>query len=141
MARGYYDAVVAEYQADSNPGAYLENIALVAYTDLGHMAFLPVADQALSGETLSPDQVARLGDAIYDYGHAIELADTQEEIQHAISLMPYLLDAYCLNGQTEQARSVLDEFVTDLEDAEGVRDWIVEDLYTFGSCGERDDIR
>lgn len=138
-ARGYYDAVVAEYQA--NPGAYLENIALVAYTDLGHMAFLPAADQALSGETLSPDQAARLGDAIHHYGQAIELADTQEELQHAISLMPYLLDAHCLNGQTEQARTVLDEFVADLEDGEGVRDWIVEDLHTFGSCGERNDIR
>jgi len=131
-ARNYYDAVVTEYQADPTP--FLGNIALVAHTDLGHMAYLPAAQQALSGEPLSPDHAPLLAEAIQHYSQAVELADTEEEFQHAVSLMPYLLHAYCLDGQGDQAGAVLDDFVAGSDAPEAVRDWVVTSLRAIGAC-------
>jgi len=55
--------------------------------------------------------------------------------------MPYLLHAYCLDGQSDQAGAVLDEFVAELDDLEGVRDWVLTNLHAFDGCREQAEIQ
>jgi tetratricopeptide (TPR) repeat protein len=141
----YYQAVLAEYQA--HPDDHLDDSAIVAYTYLGHMAYIlasaPQAGPAGTrpeGET-PPDQGALLDEAIQAYSRVLELADAEEEILHAISLMPYLLDAYCLEGRAEQATSVLDGFLAGREDEQRAREWVMDRVQSFGTCRERSRIR
>ncbi len=139
-ARAHYDAVVAEYLANPN-AEFLENNALVAYTELGHLAFFPVLDAIPIEGGSAPDQAALLDEAIQNYSHALELPDTQPERLHAMGVMSFLLDAYCLAGQTEEASTVLHDFVADLDDPSGARKRILEDLRTYGSCDQKSRIR
>jgi hypothetical protein len=167
-ARTYYEAAADEYEADPQP--YLRGAAIAAYTGLGNLAYFSATDLAAQGGGPPPERAAPLLlEATQAYSRALQLTYAQrkpEDMQHAITYMPYALDAYCLDGRVEQAGAILDEFVAAMSkvesvcadrpqkdqaaldalaammaDPQRVRDQIISDLGVFGMCPQRGRIR
>jgi tetratricopeptide (TPR) repeat protein len=108
-------------------------------TALDLYSALPPADQTLLVpeaalvHTLRGHLAQSPAEAIPEYAAVVMLAQqkqtTSEELQRQASeIMPYLLTAYCLDGQSANASSALDSFVTPLPNSAAARAAILDRL-------------
>jgi hypothetical protein len=138
-ARREYQTALELY--DAQPKDYLRAAVLVVSADLGNMALLrseaptEAAAQAAASQPAAPvtpmPQTAAgwRHEAIQYLGQAIDLAGKLEQSDNLIrtaDFMPSLLTAYCLDGQSAQAREALARFQPVAGDAQQARQAILD---------------
>lgn len=115
QAQDLYLQAVAEYETlPEEERAILADLASIAYTDLGHMALVRAQAVAEAGPLTDETAKRLLSDAVGYYTRVVELANNskaEDMIILARRVMPFMLTAYCLEGQEEQARMALNEYV------------------------------
>lgn len=109
VAQEHYRTVVDLFESIPQPFHDIIDVAISAHAELGTIAFLQ--SQGLIEPADSGGEP--LAGAINHFEQAVELAhdsDTAESTQYRNEMLPFYLQALCVNGQADRLHEVADEF-------------------------------
>ena len=120
-ARQHFDTAIALYQSEQRPSQ--ANKAIIAYRERGHTDFFNRDDPPQAGSE-------RLHAVIGFYRASVDTGvarNREQSLLMARDSMVYLLQALCQDGQVDELKPTLDDFLTHFtEQSDAVRDFIVK---------------